>query len=118
MSEGILDLSEESLIAAARQSTGLTDFGDEGFRDGLRVLVETYQSVGLRPGGRKLTRGRLIQLLCNRLRVEQAFRRHPEILEREIRSPVYMTGLPPGAPRCSTCSRSTRPPGRCCYGKR
>jgi hypothetical protein len=92
--ESHLDLSEESLIAAARRRTGLTDFGDESFRDGLRVLVETYQSVGLRPGGRKLTRGRLIQLLCNRLRVEQAFRRHPEILEREIRTPVYMTGLP------------------------
>ncbi len=92
--KGVLDLSEESLIAAARESTGLTDFGDESFREGLRVLLETYQSVGLRPGGRKVTRGRLIQLLCNRLRVEQAFRRHPEILEREIRSPVYMTGLP------------------------
>ena len=94
MSEEVLDLSEESLIAAAKQSTGLGDFGDEGFRDGLRVLLETYESAGLRPGGRKLTRGRLIRILCNRLRVEQAFRRHPEILEREIRSPVYMTGLP------------------------
>jgi hypothetical protein len=92
--EGILDLSEEGLIEAARQSTGLTDFGDESFRVGLRVLLETYQKVGLRPGGRKVTRRRLIQLLCNRLRVEQAFRRHPEIREREIRCPVYMTGLP------------------------
>jgi len=94
VSEEVLDLSEESLIAAAKESTGLGDFGDEGFRDGLRVLLDTYESAGLRPGGRKLTRGRLIQLLCNRLRVEQAFRRHPEILEREIRGPIYMTGLP------------------------
>ena len=94
MSEGVLDLSEESLIAAARESTGLTDFGNEGFREGLRVLLETYEKAGLRPGGRKVTRRRLIQLLCNRLRVAQAFRRHPEILECEIRSPVYLTGLP------------------------
>jgi len=92
--EGVLELSEESLIAAARKRTGLTDFGDESFREGLRVLLETYQRAGLRAGGRKVTRGRLIQLLCNRLRVEQAFRRHPEVLEREIRSPVYMTGFP------------------------
>lgn len=89
-----LDLSEEALIAAAREGTGLTDFGDEGFREGFRVLLETYERAGLRPGGRKRTRGRLIQLLCNRLRVEQAFRRHPEILEREIQSPMYLTGLP------------------------
>ena len=94
MTDGALELSEESLIAAARERTGLSEFGDESFRDGLRVLLETYQSAGLRPGGRKLTRGRLIQLLCNRLRVEQAFRRHPEILARELHSPVYMTGLP------------------------
>ena len=90
----VLDLSEEGLIAAARQATGLDDFGDEGFREGLRVLLETYERAGLRPGGRKRTRGRLIQLLCNRLRVEQAFRRHPEIREREIRSPMVLTGLP------------------------
>jgi len=94
VSEEALDLSEESLIAAARQRTGLTDFGDERFREGLRVLLETYQRAGLRPGGRKVTRGRLIQLLCNRLRVEQAVRRHPEVLQREIRSPFYVTGLP------------------------
>jgi hypothetical protein len=92
--EDVLDLSEESLIAAAREQTGLTEFGDEGFREGLRVLLETYERAGLRPGGRKVTRRRLIQLLCNRLRVERAFRSHPEIREREIRSPVYLTGLP------------------------
>ena len=67
MSEGALDLSEESLIATARERTGLTDFGDESFREGLRVLLETYERAGLRPGGRKVTRGRLIQLLCNRV---------------------------------------------------
>ncbi len=94
MGEDALDLSEESLIAAAREQTGLTEFGDEGFREGLRVLLETYERAGLRPGGRKVTRRRLIQLLCNRLRVERAFRSHPEIREREIRSPVYLTGLP------------------------
>lgn len=92
--DSVLDLSEESLIRAAKQGTRLTDFGDERFRVGLRVLLETYERAGLRAGGRKRTRGRLIQLLCNRLRVQRAFREHPEILEREIRSPVYLTGLP------------------------
>ena len=34
-----LDFSEEGLLEEARRQTGLSDFGDEGFREGLRVLV-------------------------------------------------------------------------------
>jgi hypothetical protein len=36
----------------------------------------------------------LTQLLATRLRIEDGFRRHPEIRERRIVSPVYLTGLP------------------------
>ncbi|MEN8182021.1 MAG: sulfotransferase [Myxococcota bacterium] len=89
-----LDLSLDGLLARAREQAGLSDFGDEGFRDGLGVLLETYERAGLSAGGRKRTRRRLLQLLGTRLRIEAAFARHPEIRERAIRSPVYLTGLP------------------------
>lgn len=89
------DLNEESLLAQAREQTGLTDFGDERFRCGLRVLLETYEGEArLSEGGRKRTRRRLVQLLGTRLRVEAAWKRHPEIRDVEIRRPVYVTGLP------------------------
>jgi hypothetical protein len=88
------DLSEEGLLAEARARTGLSDFGDPCFREGLRVLLDTYEGAGLSPGGRKRTRRRLLQLLATRLRVEAGWRRHPEIRARAIRRPVYLTGLP------------------------
>ena len=90
----MIDLSEEKLLDEARERTGLSDFGDERFREGLRVLLETYERAGLTEKGRKTARRRVAQLLQTRLRIEAAFRRHPETREREIRSPVYLTGLP------------------------
>ncbi len=89
-----IDLSPESLLAEAEQQAQLSDFGSDDFREGLRVLVETYERCGLTPKGRRRTRRRLVQLLTNRLRIQEAFRRHPAIRERGIRQPVYLTGLP------------------------
>jgi hypothetical protein len=37
------------------------------------VLLATYERVGLRPGGRKRTHGRIVQLLANRLKIAKAF---------------------------------------------
>ena len=72
-------LSPESLLAEARAQAGLDDFGDGAFREGLRVLCETYDGEAqLSPAGRKRTRRRLVQLLATRLRVEAAWKRHPE----------------------------------------
>jgi hypothetical protein len=88
------DLSEEGLLAKAREQTGLSDFGDDAFRAGLRVLIETYERAGLSAGGRRRTRRRLLQLLGTRLRLEASFARHPEVRDRAITSPMYLTGLP------------------------
>jgi hypothetical protein len=86
---------EEAVLEAARRATGLSDFGDEGFREGLRVLLETYEkTANFHEKGRKRYWRRVVQLLSTRLRVEEAFRKHPEIHERAIRRPVFLTGLP------------------------
>jgi hypothetical protein len=88
-------LAEEDLLARAREATGLSDFGDDGFREGLRALLAMYTTTAqLTPQGRKSTRRRLVELLSNRLRIAEAFRKHPEIRERRISGPVYLTGLP------------------------
>jgi hypothetical protein len=95
MSTELADLSEESLLDEARTQARLSDFGDPAFREGLGVLLETYRTTAnLSPGGRKRTRRRLVQLLATRLRVEDAWKRHPEVRALPIRRPVYLTGLP------------------------
>ncbi len=87
--------SEKEIVEEACRATGLSDFGDPAHREGLRVLLETYEkSAGFNEKGRKRFHRRLVQLLATRLRVEDAFRRHPEIRDREIRRPLYLTGLP------------------------
>jgi len=90
-----LEFSEQGLLEAARQATGLCDFGDESFREGLRVLLETYERTAeFDERGRRRNHRRVVSLLATRLRVEAAFAKHPEIRERAIRRPVVLTGLP------------------------
>jgi len=85
---------ERSLLDEAQRATGLSDFGSDDFRDGLRALVGIAAQNPMTEKGRAQHRGRLIQLLSTRLKVEEAFRRHPEIREREIVRPMFLTGLP------------------------
>ena len=69
----------DALIDTAKQKTGLTDFGDEGFREGLQVVCDTYeQTAGMSEKGRKQNWKRLEKLLETRLKIHGsgALRRH------------------------------------------
>lgn len=95
MSAGAEDpLELESILDDARVNAGLHDFGDERFRDGLSVLLETYRTNGYSPGAQRQLRGRIVSLLSERLRIEDAWRQHPEIRDVPIVAPMYLTGLP------------------------
>jgi len=91
---GEVSFEVETLLAAARGATGLDDFGPEGFREALAMLCRTYDENGLTPRGRKRSHRRLLQLLTTRLRVQDAFRRHPEVRQRNLPQPMVLTGLP------------------------
>ena len=83
------------LLEAAREATGLADFGEDRFEEGLVSLCKTLDSTaGLDERGKRSNWKRLLRLLATRLRVEAAFKAHPEIREREIRRPMFLTGLP------------------------
>jgi hypothetical protein len=88
------ELGEDALLAAARAQTGLSDFGGDDFRAGLRVLLETYPAAGFDARRLRRERRRILQLLATRLRVAEAFRLHPDVRARAIRAPLYLTGLP------------------------
>ena len=86
---------EEAVLEEAVRQTGLTDFGDDAFRSRLAVWLEALReddhasSVGRFGAWRDVVR-----YLVARLRVEDVIRRHPEILEEEIRAPLIVVGLP------------------------
>ncbi|MEO2169946.1 MAG: sulfotransferase, partial [bacterium] len=63
--------SAEELMAAARGATGLADFGEDSFREGLEKLMASLQAeAGLSEAGHASSRSRVIGLLSNRLQIE------------------------------------------------
>ena len=88
-------LDEEKFLADARKKTGLQDFGDEGFRDGLRVLLHSLkQDANLNTMGRVLANQQTHNLLCNRLKMVDFQKKHSEIAQQEIKKPLFIVGLP------------------------
>jgi hypothetical protein len=88
-------LSVDALLDAARTATGLSDFGDLSFRDGLEVLVEAIEREGdPNAVGRMALEGQISGYLCERLRIEDWYCRHPDISEQRIEGPLFITGLP------------------------
>src|SRR5712672_2213464 len=78
-------LSVDALLDGARTVTRLSDFGDPTFRDGLEVLVEAIEREGdPNAVGRMALEGQLAGYLCERLRVEDWYRRHPDIAAERI----------------------------------
>ena len=83
------------LHAAATRLTGLADFGADDYRDGLDVLLESYdRDAGLTPAGVRVTRALLRGALTARLLSEAAWARYPEYAQVAIERPVFVTGLP------------------------
>ena len=87
------NLGSRSLLEAARQQTGLADFGDDSFRQGLDRLVESLESEArLSAIGRFIARQDLVGHLSNRLQLVDWHRRYPEIGEVSIRRPIFIVG--------------------------
>lgn len=83
------------LMVAAQAATGLDDFGDDSFREGLERLVRSLTTEArLNDMGQAAVRGQIIGLLSQRLQVEEWYRRHPEIEEEQIVAPLIGLSLP------------------------
>jgi hypothetical protein len=79
------DYSEAAVIAAARKQTGLHFFGEDRFRENLRVLIRSMNDeAGLNAFGRVMARQMLVARLADRLRAQDLFDRFPEILETRL----------------------------------
>jgi hypothetical protein len=101
----VLDLMEESssgitlepepLMQAARDETGLADYGPTDFVERLDVLCRAMRDEGGFNGAGILQQYVLLAgLLKNRLLLEDLWRRHPEILDVAITRPIIICGLP------------------------
>lgn len=90
-----VELSEDAVLDAARKQTGLDRFGPDDFRERLATWLESVaEDAELGPVGRVGIFRDCVRYAANRLRLEDLLRRHPEILEIEIRQPIIIAGLP------------------------
>lgn len=87
--------SVDQLLQAARDETGLSDFGTEHFLEGLRILVGDINThAKLNAIGELALPGLIGKLLRNRLQIEDWYHRHPEIDDEQIVRPLVGLGLP------------------------
>jgi hypothetical protein len=90
-----LVLTPEALLAAATERTGLSDWGDDAFRERLAVLCTALRDeAGLSDTGTGIVFEQLVGNLINRLRLQALLTAHPEIEDVEIERPIIICGLP------------------------
>jgi len=85
----------ESLIAQAREQTGLSDFGNEWLFDNIDVLIPSLNTQAkLSPEGIYGAQHMIVSGLVNRLRHIQLIKDNPEILDEKVNVTAVLTGLP------------------------
>ena len=90
---GVVPLNEESLLSAAQRAAGLSDFGGDDWRGPFRIFIKALEEEAeLNLMGRIRTRSEILQLLEARLRIEDAYKRHPEIADEVIEKPIIVVG--------------------------
>jgi Sulfotransferase family len=89
-----MDITDDAVNAAVAQ-TGLTDFGDDSFREGLGILLASLRDEArLNSRGEAFVQQRIVGHLAQRLQVEDWYTRNPEIDQVPIEAPLIGLGLP------------------------
>ena len=103
----------EALLSAAQAETGLRDFGHESFLEGLEILVRSlHKEARLNALGERALRQRIVGHLKQRLQVEDWYRRHPEIENQQIKTPLIGLGLPRTGSTALSCLLAEDPNAR------
>lgn len=85
----------KDLLDEAVAASGLDDFGDDSFREGFEILVDSLRTEAqLNSLGEMAMRRQLVGHLIQRLKVEDWYRRHPEIGDEPLMPALIGLGLP------------------------
>jgi hypothetical protein len=91
--KSVVPFDSDSLLSAAKKNTGLTDFGEDDWFEPFKVFIKSLdEEAELTLIGRILTRSDLLMYLEARLRIEDTFKRHPEIDDQELAPPMLIIG--------------------------
>ncbi len=104
----------DALERQAQDETGLSDFGDHSYREGLERLVRSAdRNARFSAAGAAAFDAQVTGLLRNRLQVEHWYARHPEIEEQEIVAPLIGLGLPRTGSTALSCLLAQDREARC-----
>jgi hypothetical protein len=86
-------LDADRLVGQACETTGLDDFGEPTWQDGLERLVGALREEGrLNELGVDIAAGNVLDLLTSRLAVTQWRADHPEITKGDVVPPIVIVG--------------------------
>jgi hypothetical protein len=86
-------LDSELLVAQARETTGLRDFGEDGWQEGLeRLLASLRAEARLNELGEQIAAGDVLLHLTTQLQLLDWRREHPEIVGRPVEPPIVLMG--------------------------
>ena len=86
-------LEKDALLDQACAVSGLDDFGDRWFEQPFEALLAALRSEArLNPAGQWAAMKQFVKVLIDRQWAEQWFRRHPEILARDLPRPIVIVG--------------------------
>ena len=84
----------EQLLDNATATTGLDDFGEPSFRDGLEVLVDALNNEAqLNAIGGPAAEALITDSLINRLKVTDYWNQHPELAGQVVEAPLFIVGV-------------------------
>ena len=84
----------EQLLDTAVTATGLDDFGEPSFKDGLEVLVAALNNEAqLNAIGEPAADALVTGALVNRLRITDYWSQHPELADQVIKAPLFIVGV-------------------------
>ena len=88
-------LALDELTDQALQATGLSDFGEESWREGAERLVAALnEEAALTELGAAIAAGDVVEYLTNRLRIVDWVTQNPTIRDGDIRPPIVVLGQP------------------------
>jgi len=93
MESSLENFSDQILIDKAYKRTGLSDFGDQSFRESLKMLLASYNNSMLNRLGRQSIEMNLINFLCNRLLIQEELKKYPEIKMENIERPLFIVSM-------------------------
>ncbi len=88
-------MNVNTMLATAREQSGLSHLGDDAILEGLNILVDALNSEAkLTERGRANFEGLIVRNLVNRLQVEDWLAKHPDLLTQPVEKPMFVFGLP------------------------